>query len=87
METAKCRLKKLGKTQVWLMKKLRERGVYIQPPEMSAMLSGAITYPKVERVLKEVLQIIEQEEQEQANAQTRADRINGEMFVCYQKRH
>lgn len=48
----KDRLKALGKTQRWLIFELRGRGVEIQPPLLSSILSGAYTYPQAERVLK-----------------------------------
>ena len=46
------RLKKLGKTQVWLIFQLRERGIEIQPPLMSSIINGVYTYPQAQRVLK-----------------------------------
>jgi hypothetical protein len=48
----KDRLKALGKTQRWLIFKLREKGVNAQPPLLSSILSGAYTYPQADRVLK-----------------------------------
>lgn len=44
-------MKKLGVTQVELIKKLHERGITVQPPEMSQIISGVNTYPKAKRVL------------------------------------
>lgn len=52
------RMKKLGLKQVDLIKKLRERGVAIQAPELSSMLNGINTYPKSQRVLDEVDKIL-----------------------------
>jgi hypothetical protein len=46
------RTKALGKTQVWLILELRERGIVVQPPEMSQILSGVNTYPKAKKVLE-----------------------------------
>ena len=46
------RMKALGKTQVWLILELQERGIVVQPPEMSQILSGVNTYPKAKRVLE-----------------------------------
>lgn len=37
------RMKALGKTQVWLILELRKRGIVVQPPEMSQILSGVNT--------------------------------------------
>ena len=47
------RMKRLGLKQVDLLRKLRERGIAIQPPELSAMLNGVNTYPKSQKVLNE----------------------------------
>ena len=47
------RMNKLGITQVEMIKKLRERGTIVQPPEMSNVLRGVYTYPKSKRVLNE----------------------------------
>lgn len=52
------RMKALGLTQVRLIFELRERGVVVQPPEMSQILSGVNTYPKATRVLDMVKQIL-----------------------------
>lgn len=52
MYQIKDRLKKLGKTQVWLIFQLRERGIEIQPPLMSSIINGVYTYPQAQRVLK-----------------------------------
>ena len=52
MYQIKDRLKKLGKTQVWLIFQLRERGIDIQPPLMSSIINGVYTYPQAQRVLK-----------------------------------
>lgn len=49
----KERMKKLGITQVEMILKLREKGITVSPPEMSATLSGLYTYPKATRVLAE----------------------------------
>lgn len=67
MNQIKDRLKALGKPQVWLIFQLRERGIAIQPPELSSILSGANTYPKAERVLTvcdEILKGIEEKHNE-----------------------
>lgn len=47
----KDRLKKLGKTQVWLIFELRKRGIDIQPPLMSSIINGVYTYPQANRIL------------------------------------
>ena len=52
------RMKALGMTQVRLIFELRERGIVVQPPEMSQILSGVNTYPKATRVLEMVKQIL-----------------------------
>ena len=48
----KDRLKRLAKTQVWLIFELRKRGVEIQPPLLSSIINGVYTYPQAQRVLK-----------------------------------
>ena len=48
----KDRLKKLNKTQVWLIFKLRKRGIEVQPPLLSSVINGVYTYPQAQRVLK-----------------------------------
>ena len=45
------RLRAVKKSQVWLIKSLRERGIIVQPPEMSNILSGIYTFPKARMVL------------------------------------
>ena len=58
----KDRLKKLNKTQVWLIFKLRERGIEVQPPLLSSVINGVYTYPMAQRVLKawdEILKEVE----------------------------
>ena len=52
------RMKALGKTQVWLILQLRERGIVVQPPEMSQILSGVNTYPKAKKVLEIINDIL-----------------------------
>lgn len=52
------RMKELGLKQVDLIRKLRERGIAIQAPELSSMLNGINTYPKAQRVLNEVDKIL-----------------------------
>lgn len=47
------RMKVLGVKQVDMIRKLRERGIAIQPPELSSMLHGVNTYPKSKTVLNE----------------------------------
>jgi len=52
MYQIKDRLKRLKKTQVWLIFELRKRGIEIQPPLMSSIINGVYTYPQAQRVLK-----------------------------------
>lgn len=63
MYNIKERLTQLGKSQVWLLKKLRERGVETQPPQLSNIINGIYTYPKAklvgdmcDKIIKEVEQ-------------------------------
>lgn len=58
MSQIKDRMKKLGISQVDMILKLRERGITVQPPEMSSILRGVNTYPKAKKVLDECEQII-----------------------------
>lgn len=51
MDNIKERLAKLGKSQVWLLRKLREQGTEVQPPQLSNIINGNYTYPKAQRVL------------------------------------
>lgn len=55
----KIELVKLGKRQIDLISELRERGYKINPPDISAYLSGYIVTPKSQEVLKECENIIE----------------------------
>jgi hypothetical protein len=58
----KARLSALGKSQVWLLKELRDRGFNVQPPQLSNIINGIYTYPKANGVLEEcnnVLKILE----------------------------
>lgn len=58
MSQIRERMKTLGLTQVRLILELRERGIVVQPPEMSQILTGVNTYPKAARVLDIVEQIL-----------------------------
>ena len=48
----KARLKAIGKTQVWLITELRERGVNVGVSEMSYIINGNMTTPKARRELE-----------------------------------
>lgn len=50
MYNIKERLANLGKSQVWLLKMLRERGVITQPPQLCNIINGNYTYPKAKYV-------------------------------------
>lgn len=52
MFSIKERLKKLGKTQVWLIFELRKRGLEAQPPMLSSIINGVYTYPRANSILK-----------------------------------
>jgi hypothetical protein len=54
----KDRLSDLGKSQVWLLKQLRDDGVSIQPPQLSNIINGVYTYPKANIVMKKCDEII-----------------------------
>lgn len=51
MYNIKERLTELGKSQVWLLKRLREKGTEVQPPQLSNIINGIYTYPKAQKVL------------------------------------
>ena len=50
MYNIKERLTRLNKSQVWLLKKLRERGISTQPPQLCNIINGIYTYPKAKLV-------------------------------------
>lgn len=50
MYNLKERLANLGKSQVWLLKMLREKGVATQPPQLSNIINGVYTYPKAKLI-------------------------------------
>lgn len=52
------RMESLGLKQVDMILKLRERGIIVQPPELSSTLRGISTYPKSKKVLEECERII-----------------------------
>ena len=58
----KDRLKKLNKTQVWLIFELRKRGIEMQPPLMSSIINGVYAYPQASRVLKVCDEILKEVE-------------------------
>ena len=65
MTDIRKRLHAVGKTQVWLILKLGERGIKVQTPEFSYILSGVLTTPKAEKVLRlcdEILKEVEADE-------------------------
>lgn len=47
----KERLARLGKSQVWLLRKLREEGLGVQPPQLCNIINGNYTYPKAIQIL------------------------------------
>lgn len=58
----KERMKKLNISQVEMILMLRERGITVSPPEMSATLSGLYTTPKAKKVLTECENIMNEDE-------------------------
>lgn len=58
MYNIKERLSALGKSQVWLLKELRDRGFNVQPPQLSNIINGIYTYPKAQCVLEECNNIL-----------------------------
>lgn len=64
MYDIKERLAYLGKSQVWLLRKLRERGVITQPPQLSNIINGIYTYPKARLVGEMCDEIIKEAEKD-----------------------
>lgn len=58
------RMKKLGIKQVDMILKLRQRGIIVQPPEMSGILRGINTYPKAKKVLEASVEVLDEWEKE-----------------------
>lgn len=56
------RMEQIGMKQVDMILELRERGITVQPPEMSSILRGVYTYPKAKRVLEECELILNERE-------------------------
>lgn len=67
MNNVRERLRGLGKTQIWLIMELRERGLIVQTSEFSYILSGVLTTPKAKTVLKECDAILTDYENEVKN--------------------
>ena len=53
MYEIKDRLSKIGKSQVWLLRELRDRGYSVQPPQLCNIINGNYTYHKAKVVLEE----------------------------------
>lgn len=62
MYNIKGRLADLGKSQVWLLKRLRDKGVTTQPPQLCNIINGIYTYPKAREVLEECNTILSEAE-------------------------
>lgn len=58
------RLKFLGIKQVDMILALRERGINVQPPELSIILRGISTSPKARRVMSACNEIVTLRERE-----------------------
>lgn len=58
------RLRNIGKTQTWLILRLREQGLIVQTSEFSYILSGVLTTPKAKRVLQVCDEILVEYENE-----------------------
>ena len=52
------RMNAAGLKQTDMILELKKRGITVQPPEMSSILRGTITYPKAQKVLDEVESIL-----------------------------
>ena len=62
MNDIKSRMLAQGITQVEMIFELQKRGMVVQPPELSQILSGVYTYPKAKRVLDECDRILKEHE-------------------------
>ena len=60
--SVKERLALLGKSQVWLLKELRNRGINVQPPQLCNIINGIYTYPKATAVIDVANEIIKEAE-------------------------
>ena len=68
MYNIKDRLDSLGKSQVWLLKELRKRGINTQPPQLSNIINGIYTYPKAQLVGQTCDEIIKEAESDANNS-------------------
>ena len=68
MYDIKKRLDDLGKSQVWLLRQLRNRGIMVQPPQLCNIINGVYTYPKAQLVGKECDEIIKEAENNAINS-------------------
>lgn len=57
------RLQSCGKTQVWLIHKLAEKGVSVSPSDMSYILSGVLNTPKAQKVIELCGEILDETEE------------------------
>ena len=64
MPDIKKRIADLGKSQVWLLRKLRERGIAVQPPQLCNIINGLYTYPKARSVIEVADEIIKEAEED-----------------------
>ena len=62
MNNIKSRMVEQGVTQVGMIFELKKRGMVVQPPELSQILSGVYTCPKAKRVLDECDRILKEHE-------------------------
>lgn len=59
----KERMLQMGITQVEMIRELKERGITVQPPMLSSILSEVYTYPKARSILKECEKVLDEREQ------------------------
>ena len=59
----KERLATLGKSQVWLLKMLRAKGIITQPPHLSNIINGNYTYPRAKYIGEKCNEILKEVEQ------------------------
>ncbi len=63
MRQIKERMKIQGLRQVDMILELRKRGILVQPPEFSSILSGLYTFPKSAKVIAECDKILTEYEE------------------------
>lgn len=56
----KDRMREAGMSQVEMILALKDKGIVVQPPQMSEILRGVSTYPKAQKVLKACEEVLDE---------------------------